>query len=154
MKIRKTIDNPFWHNLLLCRVEAYTFLRLSYSRISKTEISNSRHHHTEYYFFHSMEKSNLNCVRRYNTITPSSSAYLKVFEPENVQNRYGRRLFGPFVHDVIDPGHEPREERAVQCLSESVSRVQRLIDVQSGEHAFVARFLWYRITRFYEFSEN
>lgn len=36
--------------------------------------------------------------------------YLEVFETEYVQDRYGRRLFGPFVHDVVDPGHEPREQ--------------------------------------------
>lgn len=69
------------------------------------------------------------------------NGYLEVFEAEYVQDRYGRRLFGPFVHDVIDPGHEPREQRTVQGLGERVPGVQRLVDVQRGQHAFVARFL-------------
>ena len=37
-------------------------------------------------------------------------------------------------NDLVDPGHEPREEGRVEGLCDGVSRVQRLIDVVEHRH--------------------
>ena len=54
----------------------------------------------------------------------------EVLEAEYVQDGDGGGLLGALVHDVIDAGDQPGEQRAVERLGERVPGVQRLIDIQ------------------------
>ena len=48
-------------------------------------------------------------------------------------------LASDYAVDALD---EPREEARVERLGESIARIQRLLHIQGGEHAFIARLCY------------